>query len=62
MRDYPKTGTVVNGVLKNCTTGEIVEILIRKVDESDCDWRIYETSGEYESEVGYNWDVIDWTD
>ena len=35
------------------------EIILRRVDEDDCSWRVYEPNGSYESEISYSWNVVE---
>lgn len=55
----PEVGRIVRCRIQHCeNTDNIQEYALTKVDEDDCDWR----TADDNSEVGYDWKVIEWFD
>lgn len=54
----PDAGREVLCKLQHADTKRVIEHRLRRVKESDCDWRIAGDGGE----VSYDWNVIEWED
>lgn len=52
----PTVGALVSCLLRHHSTGKILENQLRKVQESDVDWR----TADDNSEIGYDWEIIAW--
>lgn len=52
----PKTDDIVLAILQGCETKRLIPITLKKVDESDCEWR----TADDNSEISYAFDVIKW--
>jgi len=54
--ELPKYNHPVMCKLQSCVTDRIEEHRLLRVDETDCEWRTTDDN----SEISYNWTVIEW--
>lgn len=58
-KSAPAAGELVSAIIMNENTG-LQEVLLRRVDEDDCDWRVADPAGGYEAALDYQWEVVGW--
>lgn len=56
MDNLPEHGAVVRAIVHNHSTGTNVEVVLRRVDEDDLDWRTADDG----SELSYDCSVVSW--
>ncbi len=54
--DNVDAGDIVQVIIEHWNTKGTNEIILKKVDESDCDWRFTDD----DSELSYDWNVTHW--
>lgn len=56
MKNLPENGKRYLCKLQHYKTKQIIEYELIKVTEDDCEWR----TADDNSEISYNWDVVQW--